>query len=230
MTETFKDYLPANARINIVYEPFRKAEFTYPIKYTYKEAIWKCAYSNAIQFWLSIHYWPLMYGAILWIIGYSTWLYFNPSIEVTTTILDWTTPLKGTIIVFIMMAYAFIPPAIITLYISRNKERLSHYAPLLAVWSAKLIGGSLKKTFTPTDIVDNKAIIPLFKNVFLNYNATGEMSEYLESVEIFEYQFNIKRPRLYAPWMKTEKNEYYWRAVFHFKQTPKNGSLETDFH
>lgn len=66
--------------------------------------------------------------------------------------------------------------------------------------------------------------IPLFKNVFLDYEAKGEFSKYLLRMEIREHPFNqmLKKKKRYL----RKKNVNLWHAKFYFKEVPKTGWLE----
>jgi hypothetical protein len=77
--------------------------------------------------------------------------------------------------------------------------------------------------FIPENIQDKEIEIPLFCNVMLDYLATEEFSEYLEKVEIIEHPFNyyIRKKRM--------RNQYLWKAIFHFSQVPKKGFLNVKF-
>lgn len=78
--------------------------------------------------------------------------------------------------------------------------------------------------------------LPLFKNIYLDYEATEEFGRYLERVEIREHDFNelIKKGRI-KPKKKGEKrkrkiikkkNIWLWKATFFFSKQPKKGQLE----
>ena len=72
--------------------------------------------------------------------------------------------------------------------------------------------------------------IPLFRNIFLDYEAKGEFSKYLTHFEIREHPFRYNRIR--TNWLGKEKgidkevNKELWYARFYFKKIPKSGHLE----
>jgi hypothetical protein len=77
--------------------------------------------------------------------------------------------------------------------------------------------------------IDNRIFeIPLFENIFLDYNATGEFSKYLKKVEIKEYPVNYKKVKLRKT-IKKERQTDYWKAQFIFSRIPKTGFLEVKF-
>ena len=78
--------------------------------------------------------------------------------------------------------------------------------------------------FKPENVKDNKIEIPLYSNVFLEYKAEEEMSEYLERIEITEHEFN------YFIKSKKTKNQYLWKCIFYFSEIPKDGILKVRFH
>ena len=80
--------------------------------------------------------------------------------------------------------------------------------------------------------------LPLFKNIYLDYEATEEFGKYLERVEIREHPFNelikkgIKRSerkknkKMKKRNVKKIKNIWIWKATFFFSKQPKKGQLE----
>lgn len=98
----------------------------------------------------------------------------------------------------------------------------------------KLHDSKYSAEFFPQDFpqTGNTLEIPLFKNMYMDYEATGEFSEYLEKIEIIEHPFkhHIKKG---LPFSKKRKhvikkpNIYLWKTVFTFKEgcKPQTGSL-----
>jgi hypothetical protein len=73
--------------------------------------------------------------------------------------------------------------------------------------------------------------IPLFHNVFLDYDTQGEFSKYLQRVEIREHPFAMLAKksvfgRRQKQKYKKKKNIFLWKAIFIFKEVPKRGQLE----
>jgi len=64
--------------------------------------------------------------------------------------------------------------------------------------------------------------IPLFSNILLDYNATGEFSKYLRFFEIREHNFKYLN-------RKKSVNEWLWYAKFYFTDKPTIGKLEVKF-
>lgn len=138
---------------------------------------------------------------------FSLWLYWIPSINYNI----WC---------FIaIMGLVFGVPLILALLYSKN-QRLRLQLPYInAMASPKRFFAMLK----PSDIKDYKIEIPLFKNIVLDYKATGEMSKYLEKFEIIEHPFLWKTNE------KFERNPWLWKATFYFSQIPSNGLLRVRF-
>lgn len=92
----------------------------------------------------------------------------------------------------------------------------------------KVLGGrGYMKTFN--QIPKSKVIeLPLFKNIYLDYNATEDFSKYLQRVEIREHEFDYVQRSRSKKIKNKKKNIYLWNAKFYFSQSPKNckGGLE----
>lgn len=72
---------------------------------------------------------------------------------------------------------------------------------------------------------DKKIEIPLFKNIYLDYEATQEFSDYLQRIEIREHDFSYKVKKKDKPM----KNVLLWKATFFFSKQPKEGKLTVRF-
>lgn len=227
---TWKDYLPANARIIVNYGKGERVQFSYPREWTWNRAVWRRGYIVVMNFCFAI---PIAIGnAIMPLMGipaiYVIYrLLFQPWTETTTSIYDWKILAS-----FGMMFVAFFGiPAIINYVMSLNREWYCSVLPKMAAWSSKILGSERQKEFIPSDVQDNRVIIPLFSNVFLNYKASGKFNDYLERVEILEMPFTYASGMKvwWLPKPKQLKTDFHWRAVFHFSKTPTTGSLSTQF-
>lgn len=227
----YKDYLPANARVIVDYSKKQKVGFSYPLEWTYWKAIWKRGFQTVMTFWLALHLFLVYYLMPLFIvifIGGTIFLIIHPIGMITEASVQ-----SSNIIVYTFVGatvWPFAIPALITYWLALDKERMSKWFPKLGYWSAVMVTGTREKIFTKKDISDNKAIIPSFENIFLGYKTSGDFNEYLEKVEILEIPFSFKMRRFWLPFLsKKEKNDYDFRAVFYFSQTPKEGSLDVEF-
>ena len=73
----------------------------------------------------------------------------------------------------------------------------------------------------------NKIIeIPLFRNVYLDYNAEDDFSRYLSKVEIKEHPFSRILKQKKGKILKKTRHPYLWKAQFIFSKVPKKGKLE----
>jgi len=90
--------------------------------------------------------------------------------------------------------------------------------------------------FTAANFPVDKNIIeiPLFKNMYMDYDATGDFAEQLIKVSIIEHPFNrlVKKglPRLFRKKDDSKNiikktNVYLWKCVLEFKDKPKDGQL-----
>lgn len=79
-------------------------------------------------------------------------------------------------------------------------------------------------TFRPRDINNNQLELPLFGNIYMDYEFSGEMSGLLKQVRIVEHPFSriVKKGRKR---IKT-RNIHLWKAIFTFTKTPKTGKGE----
>jgi archaellum component FlaF (FlaF/FlaG flagellin family) len=111
-------------------------------------------------------------------------------------------------------------------YVGRFMLKFKWYQKFIPEWNKKLSGGGYYKTIKSGEVPANKIIeLPLFKNIYLDYNTKGEFAKYLERVEIREHPFCtgiFKKGKL-----KKKKGDNYmlWYAKFYFKEIPKNGEM-----
>ena len=62
MTEfIYKDYLPLNARVIVNYKSHERVKFSYPLKMSYWEAVWKNAYQTILSFWIHFNVLTIFY-------------------------------------------------------------------------------------------------------------------------------------------------------------------------
>lgn len=224
----YSDYIPANARILINYNKEDKVKFVYPREWTYWKAVWKCAYTNVLNLWLTLHVVPTFYLLLYIGLPYVTIgaIFFDTTI---TNVVTYSFR-KDLLFIFIASLYLFGIPALVTYYLARDKDRLSKWNPKIGYWSQKLFFKGCEKIYTPKDAYNNRVLLPNFSNVYLKYKAEGDFNRYLERVEIIEIPFEYVRRRTLFPWIKkVEHNDYEFSALFHFNKQPKNGCLRVEF-
>lgn len=230
----YKDYLPANARVIVDYTAKEKVKFSYPIDWSYRKAVWKRGFPTIFSFWIILHtFWAFYLGLYtlpllaLYIILFPI-SFIVPATEATIAYINFQTMLLPRLLIALWIVGV---PALITLFLSRDKEKLSYWLPKMGYWASNLLNGTKETIFEPKDITNNKAIIPSFSNIYLNYKTSGKFNDYLEKVEIMEIPFSYKRRRLFTPWKKKKtKNDYEFRAVFYFTKKPTYGNMEVEFN
>jgi Na+-transporting methylmalonyl-CoA/oxaloacetate decarboxylase gamma subunit len=90
--------------------------------------------------------------------------------------------------------------------------------------------------FTPENFPTDKNIIeiPLFKNMYMDYDATGDFAEQLIKISITEHPFNRltkkgnpfrKKGSIKGIHIIKKVNVYLWKCAVEFKDKPKDGSL-----
>lgn len=230
----YKEYLPANARVIIDYKAREKVKFSYPRNMPYWKAVWKNAYPTVASFWIHLHVSIAFYiGVYIFLPAYILKSIFFPTIvEATSGYTIGFIYLLSTLILPLIgtFAYLFGIPAIFTYYLARDKERLSSWIPKIGYWSANLEFHTKYKIFTKKDVVDNKVIIPVFSNIYLNYECEGDFDRYLERVEIMEIPFNYQIRNFFIPFLKKKRyNDTQFRAVFHFSRPVNNGNMRVTF-
>lgn len=236
----YKDYLPANARIIVDYKAKDPVTFSYPREWSYRKAVWKMGYSAVAGFWLALHL-PIVYLVLyIFIPGIVIYFFYLLSLVDINELMSYeTTSTLGSSfnsIIFMLIFYGFIffyllgIPAIITWYLSLNKERLSKWIPKMGYWATKILCQCKEMIITTKDIKDNKAVLSAFKNVYLNYEPTGDFEKYLEKIEVLEIPFNFKKRRFFIPFLKKKTyNDFIFRAVFFFSKKPIKGEMKVEF-
>lgn len=211
MVKEYQKLNPSNARIEIDYEKNDvKMEYVHhnsAFKTCLYAFFYPSIYINTGIFFIVI--------VILSIITMPTW-----TAELATGF-EWSDILTmENIIATSFILWVIVCPLVLALLFSMN-EKLLRMMPEI---NYKL---TLRKPiiaeFNPKDVVDNKCEIPLFSNVGLDYQATQDFNKYIIKVKIMEHGFNdlIKG--------KKKLNPYLWKAIFYFKEAPKNGKLEVKF-
>jgi hypothetical protein len=233
---TYKDYKPANARVLVDYTkpPQDRVKFSYPERMSYKKALWRFGYSsfqNLINTILLLFAIYLIEFIVVFVITTSIITFIeNPSLIGAS---HSTAPLPiGILLIFglaVFILYGI--PALLTWYYGRDKEKLASILPKMN-YQTSLIGRLFRNKYiriTPKDIQGNKFILPHYSNVFLDYNAVGQMSTKLKKVQVLEYPYNyyIKKPN--GKLSKKEVNHFDFMAIFEFKSKPKKGYIDVEW-
>ena len=251
--ETFKEYIPANARVIVDYTapPKERVKFEYPKKgWTWKKGTLRIIFPTLLMYWMFIGVFELMvlfsvilgFYAGLFIISpfVRTVIYyaiFPPKVITPSAPTSIFQPINisaihpfqfllNNIPNTIFLITILVLPIVTTYYFYKNKEKASEIMPKLN-YDLYMVGsfgyGRKMITATPEDVNDNIFVLPRFNNVYLDYKTTGDFSKNLERIEILEYPYNYR----YEKGNKEKViNQYVWRSVFRFKQKPKNGKLD----
>lgn len=223
----YKELVPANAGMSIDYVN-NLVRFYYPNEWTYWRAVKKCSIPTFTSFWLSLHIFVLRWLTVL----------LSPILVYTVTLwllnfekVDFTQSLQISLLFFLIpLFYFFFLPYPVVYLLALNKKWLSFWMPKVGYWSQLLSGEVCEKTFMPEEVENNKAVIPAFSNVYLTYEATEDFSKHLERIEVEPLKFQYTQPHTWLPWKKvTRNNEGVFKATFHFKKQPLNGTLKTRF-
>ena len=233
----YKDYIPANARVVVDYTKPKeqRVSFSYPTSWDYKKAVWKRAFPTIASFWFSLNAQIIMHGAIFGGTAYVIYyLLTHPSFfESANSSFNYI----GLLELLLLALYFILPPVLFTYIKSRDKDKLAAVVPKAGYYNALLSQSLRRKVFTTADLTsDNKIVIPQFKNVFLNFNCSGDFDRFLERIEIVEYPFSYQPVRFgLSTLFKTKmgelkRNEWEFRAVFHFSKKPLKGELDVMYH
>jgi hypothetical protein len=198
VTEVFKDSVPFNARITVDYVS-GSVKFDYPNKdmsnWRKYYIITSCLYSP--MFLIGVV--PTI--ALLLIILTFIRFFIYPSLNLPTTFL-----------------YVLLSPFIMSLVIINDYNKYSATLPKLPALVKKLSGD-----YYVADISTMNGTIleiPSFRNILLDYEASGDFSRFLDKVEIREHPVRVVRGG------RSKVNDVWWKAVFTFSQQPMNGSIK----
>ncbi len=207
MVKEYQSLNPSNARIEIDYKKDKVH-----MEYVHHVSAFKTCFDLFLYPTLFINLMLLLIGVFIYAIIIS-----EPTI--TKFMLEDIFSIEN-ILTLIFVIWVIGTPFFLALLFSKNKRLLKKIPNL----SYKLSSGNpIMAEFIPKDVVDNKVEIPLFENIGLDYEATGEFSKYLSSVKIIEHGFNdlIKGKKRLHP--------YLWKATFYFDKSPATGKLQVRF-
>lgn len=101
-------------------------------------------------------------------------------------------------------------------------------------WNKRIHNKHWEKVFT--ECPDSLQLeVPLFSNIYMDYEAEEEFSDYLESFEIKEHDFTyyptrgLRLARFKRNKRKGVPNVYLWKAVFKFRKKPTKGFLKVNW-
>lgn len=113
------------------------------------------------------------------------------------------------------LALLFLPPCLIILPL-HFKRSWSVLIPKISAWMVKYKLLHPKTiNFQPHDVSSKCVIIPHLSNVILDYDCKGEMSHFLERIEIRAYKFT----------KNNIANEFHYFALFKYSKKPQTGKM-----
>lgn len=132
--------------------------------------------------------------------------------------------------------FAYILVAIIGIYLAApilcalifSKTKLLKYMPDFSYFIATHF---MEYGYNYIEIrkLNNKRFeIPLFENIFLDYEMIGDFKKYIKKINIIEYNFNYKSKKFFFKTVKI-KQDHYWKCIFDFNKIPKKGYLKIKF-
>jgi len=208
--EKYQSLNPSNSRVFINYKDKKK-----PVKFEYpnKKSSFKVCFGTFLGLWVLFNLFFIVPNAIaIYLIrgissGFGTVVSFREILVIGGLLLHFFfTPL--------VLAKVFsLSPTLLSLMPEINKKlnsRTTYYKEVRKIKS---------RVFE----------IPTFGNVFLDFEATGEFSGFLDRLEIKEHDFKIYKRR---PFRKDKyiNNDEVWFAQFHFSKIPKTGRLKIWFN
>ena len=207
----YADSLPINARITVDYtKPNNDVKFEYPVE------------NKDVKNWVLSFIFPSV--LIMWVfaVGFSYVSYFiltNISsiinIEIPETTIILSELLVSLYLFSLMCIIIFGIPLLISFYIGFNYDKFKYWFPKFNAIMAHFLTPNHYHTFEVDELKKPIFEIPLFKNVVLTYEVSGDFSKYLQRVEIREHDFQYKN----------EKTQWLWKAKFIFSEIPKSGKL-----
>ena len=213
--DKYADSLPINARITVDYTKLNNnVEFEYPIENrNFKKWVLKFIFPSIFLVWIFI-------AGFSWI-SYLILTNINNivNIEIPETAVILSELLLSLSLFSLACIVVFGIPLLISFYIGYNYDEFKYWFPKFNAFMARFLNPNHYHTFMVDELKEPIFEIPLFKNVILTYEASGDFSKYLQRIEIREHDFQYKG----------EKTQWLWKAKFIFSEIPKSGKLMGKF-
>lgn len=209
--DKYADSLPINARITIDYtKPNNDVKFEYPVNDgNIKKWVLSFIFPSIFLVWVFICIFIYMGYSVVTNLGT---IYSVEIPETTVILLELLLSLSAFALALIV---AFAPPILLSFYIGYNYSKFKFWFPKFQAGVFHFLNANHFHTFVVDELKEPIFEIPLFKNVILTYEASGDFSKYLQKVEIREHDFQYK----------DEKTQWLWKAKFIFSEVPKSGKL-----
>ena len=224
MSTKHSDSKPYNARIHIDYET-NQVYFNYPTE--------KDSFLRRMVFVSPLVFIAWFIALVVYSITKSIiFILLNPPV-LSTALTDETSAIVSvsalSMMIFLIDVTAFLVdvidlaalPLIASVIMAHDYSFFSEFFPKANYWMHKYLFREPVKhyEFEASQIVNNMIEIPFMENVYLEFNATRDVSKYLKNVDIIEHPFQTQS------FGKPHVNELVWKAVFTFTKTPETGKL-----
>jgi hypothetical protein len=96
---------------------------------------------------------------------------------------------------------------------------------------ARKTGEGTRDRLVLSDFASDVFVLPGFRNIVLEYEATGDVAEQLKKIHIREEQGSsvVSIQARVKSMLLADKNNRQWNAYFYFKKRPENGELSIEF-
>jgi hypothetical protein len=212
--------MPLNSRVTVNYgdsgtQP--RVSFSYPRRCD-SRIIWALRYVLPVLLvaWcipLAILCTGLWFGAVFGVIAMM--IINPPAVELLFNTL---TPIMthDAMSVFFAMLVGFVP-VLASIGVAYNYERYAETFPKFMARHMSLYQMEIR------ELRGTSYTLPVFRNILLEYEATGDFGEQLRRITIREM------PGVTKPGNKKWRNDVIWFARFEFKRKPRNGLLRLKF-
>ncbi len=132
--------------------------------------------------------------------------------------------------IFLLIVMLYFMPYII--FFPFRKSLWDKVFPKFMAFRARFFEGQKEMVFTTKTLEGDGFVarVPLFSNILLDYEATGDFSDKLHKIKVEEYKFSYFKKQNKKKKKKPQKiNEWLWWAEFYFSRKPKNGKLVVRF-
>jgi len=218
MGEKYQMENPSDARVFIDYN---NKEVPVRFEYPDKKSAFNITFKFFLRHWIRLNYILIIFAFFIFLIVFAI---NNPQ---DYSSMQRTLTLKQFILAILVPYYFVGIPLTISIIFIKNKRLLSLMPYLWAISSKIYMKGYYSQKIYK---IDSKVFeIPMFENVFLDYNATGEFSKYLKKVNITEHPLDYCKKNISGKTKNKHRQTSYWKAKFIFSGIPKNGFLEVKF-
>ena len=205
---------PSNARVFINYDDKKNpVKFEYPSRSSAFSICFRCI----LCYWMIVS--GVFTGASFILASVFPKLYENKFI--------YYLGFGGMISYVWIFVFMFIPSLLITSLFVSNKWLLKKMPSINMNLALFPSNGYYYAKVEAKDMKDNKFEIPLFDNIFMDYDLYGDFKN-IQKVNITEYDFKKKWKNILGK-LKERQQDGNWKVEFIFKQKPEKGYMEIRF-